>query len=351
VSNGAVTAGGETCVLVHLANPTTAVQGVQATLVDVPDELSLVSVECTERTAGLSCSANEVAGTNEIRLVVVDPAGGRCFAAGTGPIARVCVRDKAPVCGPDRTDVTLVPQAVQVVACTNEPVAPVCTQPGVIGCPDLLGDCEADGDFDLFDILYKIDVVLGRRVPTARQRMLCDDDCDGDVDIFDVVREIDALLERLPLPLTCPLSVNAARAEVRASRNAAMSQADGEAATATAQEERSHRHYVPARVTAAQRGRSLGIKNAMPVRALELTLVPEGGPVTVVGAEATRRTRGFEVAYHQAEPNGPVKVVLVSFADESIRPGRGAVVRLRTARGAGSGQLRLATVTVVERDQ
>jgi hypothetical protein len=68
----------------------------------------------------------------------------------------------------------------------------------------LLGDCQADGDFDLFDVLFKIDVFLGRATPTATQRVRCDDDCDGDIDLFDILREIDLLLGRIPPPLTCP---------------------------------------------------------------------------------------------------------------------------------------------------
>jgi hypothetical protein len=78
------------------------------------------------------------------------------------------------------------------------------------------------------------------------------------------------------------------------------------------------------------------------VRALELTLSPEGGPVEVVGARATRRTRGFTVAYHQESPTSPVKVVLVSLEGRAIAAGRGPVVRLAVKRGARHARLRLS---------
>jgi hypothetical protein len=168
-------------------------------VVDIPEEVTLTSVECTARTAGYACDANEVA--NGVQVVVVDLNGG-CLAAGTGPIARVCVSDTAPMCTPPST-VSLEPQSVLVASCANTPVT-TCTQAGGLMCGGTLGDCEADGDFDLFDVLNTIDAVLGKITLTSTQSILCDDTCDGAVDIFDVIAQIDALLAGTPVPTTCP---------------------------------------------------------------------------------------------------------------------------------------------------
>jgi uncharacterized delta-60 repeat protein len=70
-------------------------------------------------------------------------------------------------------------------------------------CRDL-GDCLVDGNIDLFDVLEKIDITLGRRTPSEAQALICDDNCDATIDLFDVLSGIDVTLGRTPLPLTCP---------------------------------------------------------------------------------------------------------------------------------------------------
>jgi hypothetical protein len=68
-----------------------------------------------------------------------------------------------------------------------------------------LGDCRNDGNgIDVFDINEKIDIVLGRKTPTAAQVILCDDDCDADIDLFDILNEIDVVLGVTQPPLLCP---------------------------------------------------------------------------------------------------------------------------------------------------
>src|SRR5207302_1042604 len=119
---------------------TQSIKGVRAAVIDVPDEFQLSGCACTPRTPGFSCECNEIAATNRINVVILDT-GGSCIAAGR---------------------------------------------------------------FDLFDVLTKIDIVLGRATPTPAQLCLCDDTCDGRIDIFDILREIDALLGRIPTPLACP---------------------------------------------------------------------------------------------------------------------------------------------------
>jgi hypothetical protein len=306
------------------------IRGVQATLVDVPEELTLTSVECTTRTAGFACDANE--GANGLELVVVDLNGG-CLAAGTGPIARVCVSDTAPMCTAPST-IALDPQSVLVASCANTPVS-TCNQPGGVLCGGELGDCQADGDFDLFDVINTIDAVLGRITLTTTQSTLCDNTCDGTVDIFDVVAQIDALLQGIPTPQSCPGATVGQSAQAALQRAAVSSRQGARAAT---------------RVETRARGRLVQLDNPKTaVRALELTLVPEGGPFDVRDVRPARRDRKFEVAFHQADPFSPVKVVVVSLDGEAITPGSGPVVRLRPESGTRRGHLRLTDVKIVDR--
>jgi hypothetical protein len=196
---------GEFCVDMVLDNPSRTVRAVQATVIDVPDEFQFSRVLCTARTPGFSCQGNEAAATNRVAVVVLD-LGGSCIAAGTGAIAQVCFTDRLPQC-PSLTsvDLNLDPASVQVGDCSSQPCGVVLSSGRVsCGCQPL-GDCQADGDFDLFDVLFKIDVVLGWVTPTAEQRCRCDDTCDGRIDNFDVLREIDAILGRIPTPLTVRL--------------------------------------------------------------------------------------------------------------------------------------------------
>ena len=192
-------AGGEFCVDVSLSN-SEAVRRVDGALVDVPDEFELVSVQCTARTPGFSCTGNEVPATNRIDLVVQELGGG-CIAVGAGPIAQVCLRDKAPQC-PVGTAIQLALENTVVTACDSRALG-VCEEPGTAFCGER-GDCEAEGDFDLFDILEMIDVVLQVIPPTLDQEVLCDADCDTDIDLFDILLAIDMLLQRIPRPLMCP---------------------------------------------------------------------------------------------------------------------------------------------------
>ena len=196
-------------------------------------------------------------------------------------------------------------------------------------CGGRLCDCQADGDIDLFDVLFKIDIVLEKAMPTEVQRALCDDDCDGKIDIFDVLREIDHLLERTPCPEVCPVHPAAAvtGGGVRRGRGAGGG-AGGRGG--------------------GGRGGGGVLRNGGPVRGVELTLMPTGGAVEVVGVEPTARTRGFEVAYHQARPGAPVKVAVVSLEGRSIPPGRGTIVRVKTAPGGARTRLRVAEAKIAQ---
>ncbi len=328
VSGGAAAPGGEACILVELTNGS-AVQGVQGTIVDVPDELTIVSSECTARTTGFACDANEIQGTNQLKFVVVDLAGGGCIPPGDGAVARVCLTDKAPMCVAD-TVVGLQLQDVLVADCNDAPVAPVCTDNGSVICGTELGDCLADRDFDLFDLHHMVDIILQRRTPTPPQAVLCDNNCDLHIDIFDVVREVDALLERIPRPLTCP------RARDAGPRLGAAASKQGEATTSSA-------------ASVRQRGRALILDDRSgAARALELTFTPEGGPVALRAVRGTRRSRGFEIAAYQSDPSAMVKVVVYAVDGRTIPTGRGTLLRLATDHVRGGGKLRLTDVKIVQ---
>jgi hypothetical protein len=74
-----VVPGGEFCALLRLENPV-AVQGLEATLTDVPDEFDLVGCDCTDRTVGFVCGCNQPA-SDRVRVALAD-LGGACVPAG-----------------------------------------------------------------------------------------------------------------------------------------------------------------------------------------------------------------------------------------------------------------------------
>jgi hypothetical protein len=326
------------CVDVTLGNTGSGVQSVQATLADVPDEFELVDAACTARTAGFSCTASET-GDGRITLSV-EGQGAQCIDAGTGAIASVCLHDTTPVC-PVPSLVQLDVADVTIADCASQPLQ-ACTQSGSIACA-LLGDCVADGTINLFDVLHKIDIILQRVSPTAIEVIVCDDTCEGDINIFDLLQEIDAILGRIQQPLTCMATLSMAPV-VEASGPTTLSTAPAELASGPT----TFTHSTP-RVSLQQGGRAVVLANRRtPVRGIQLTLTPEGGPVEVLGVRGTRRSRGFVVAYHQEDPTAPLNVVVVSLTGEALDPGQGAIALLRTRSGRSRGHLRITDVIVAQ---
>ena len=179
----------------------------------------------------------------------------------------------------------------------------------------LLGDCNVDGRFDLFDILTEIDIVLARTTPTPAQQCLCDDTCDGRIDIFDILREIDGFLGRIPTPFTCPAAAGSISAQTVA---------DGSAAMAAAA------------AGVKRRGNAIVLENREAVHGLELTLSPARGPVEILRVQPTRRTRGFTTVFHQTLPTAPATLLVLSPGSASIQPGHGPVAVVRTRHGAAT---------------
>jgi len=195
----------------------------------------------------------------------------------------------------------------------------------------ILGDCQIDNAVNLFDVLEMVDIVLGRVTASSRQQTLCDTTCNRTIDLLDILRENDATLGRIPMPLTCSAALTAVTAEAAGGAPDA-SQASGDSNAA-------------GKVTVTQRGRSIQLQNTgLPVRGLELTLTPEGGPVEMLGVRSTLRSRQLRADFYQASPDEPVKVVLVSLDGRAIPRGRGSVARLQM-RAAG-GRLKLTEAKV-----
>jgi hypothetical protein len=310
----AINAADRFCVDLSLLNCGTQVSLLQGTLKAPSADFTLVdgSVTCGTLPAGFSCRASQT--SDGIKFVVVppvtspptciDPTGGK-------PVVHLCLQDQNPVCS-GLSSVPLVLADVQAADCAGLDADPT-TKDGAVTCGGALGDCNADGKLDLEDLLAQVDVALQSSPPTASQKMRCDDDCDGDVDIFDMRDQIDAILGNVQPPLTCALPSNTGVAT-------------------------SH---------VGMRATSLTLTNRdTTVRGVQLTLMPKGGPVRVTGAKATKRTQGFQVVYRQLDPNGPVRVLIVSLTGKKIPKGSGRIAKLALGRGRPRGKLHLVDTRV-----
>ena len=67
--------------------------------------------------------------------------------------------------------------------------------PTLTPTPGAKGDMDQDGDFDLFDVLRLVDIILERPpTPTPYEQWAGDLDDDGDIDLFDVLALVDLVL-------------------------------------------------------------------------------------------------------------------------------------------------------------
>ncbi len=306
------------CVDVLLANCGIDVGLMQGTLRAPAAKFALEadSVTCGGLPQGFQCRANET--PDGIKFVVVPPVTqpATCIPpGGHTAIVHLCLHDTDPICSGQGT-VPIDVADLQASDCTGANANPA-ARAGAVTCRGLLGDCNADGDIDLDDLLAQVDVALQSGAPTAEQQARCDDDCDGDVDIFDMQDEIDAILGTAPPPLTCSLPDSS----------------DGGGAT-----DRTH-------VAVRQRA-SVVLSSKDAVRGVELTFTPKGGPVTVTGAKTTKRTQGFNVAFRQSDANAPVRVLVVSVTGKKIPKGAGRIVKLTLAKGKHQGRLKLMGMKV-----
>ncbi len=95
---------GATAIQVPIAlDSAVAVRGLSFALRDSPDELQLTpgqtAATCTARTAGFTCTANEVTAANVVNALVISLAGDD-IAAGTGSVAVLTLTDGPVACTP-----------------------------------------------------------------------------------------------------------------------------------------------------------------------------------------------------------------------------------------------------------
>jgi hypothetical protein len=304
------------CVDLKLANcgtPVSLLQGVVSTP-SADFALEAGSVTCGDLPGAFHCQVSDTRNGLKFAVVPSVTAPPTCIdATGDRAVLHFCLQDKQPLCSGQQS-VPLALAQTQAIDCGGD-AASLGTRDGTVACTGLVGDCNADGKIDLDDLLAQVDVALQSDAPTVSQRARCDDDCDGDVDIFDMRDEMAAILAKLTPPLSC--SAEASTGQVGDEKRLSMGR------------------------------KALRLKNPdTPIRGIQLTLMPSGGPVTVTGVKGTRRTRGFTVVYRQLDPSGPVVVLIVSPSGRTIRRGAGQVARLTLAHSHHRGRLHVTDVRV-----
>jgi hypothetical protein len=168
------------------------VRGVQFTLTDVPDEVTLSPTpppECntTSRSSDLSCACNQVG--NAINCVLISTGAGR-IAPGSGQIATVFVDDTAPSC--TRGQTTQLNLSDTAIADDNNNPVPHTTVNGTLRC-GCAEDLNCDTHVDIFDALICVDLVLWRNPARCTDADL---DGNGRTDIFDCLMIVDCILGR-----------------------------------------------------------------------------------------------------------------------------------------------------------
>ena len=127
---------GATAIQVPIAlDSAVAVRGLSFVLQDSPDELQLTSgrtaATCTDRTAGFTCTANEVTAANVVNALVISLSGDD-IAAGTGPVAVLTLTDGPVACTPGE-QVALALSNV-MVASLNGTALPATVENGTFTC-------------------------------------------------------------------------------------------------------------------------------------------------------------------------------------------------------------------------
>jgi Concanavalin A-like lectin/glucanases superfamily len=175
----------------------TNVRGVQFTLTDVPDEVSLSAApECStaSRGSGLSCTCNQT--DNTIVCVLISTGSAR-IAPGSGQIATVFVDDATPSCSGGET-IQLNLSETALADDDNNPLAHTDVNGSLhCGCGE---DLNCDANVDIFDALICVDLVLGRNPARCADADL---DSNGRTDIFDCLLIVDTILGRRPACGAC----------------------------------------------------------------------------------------------------------------------------------------------------
>jgi len=195
------------------------VGGVQADICDVPDCLTCVGCELTERTVLFDCVALEQE-NGCCRVIIFSKHPGGVINPGICSIIKIdytLCDSSDPECpvGCNAKDcIELTPDNMKIADPYGYPIA----SGGVPGevCPFECGDVYpgesgpgikdcGDGDVNIFDILTEVDFALGSMVPDSCQMTRADaptgtppncQDPNGGIDIFDVMVIIDMALNR-----------------------------------------------------------------------------------------------------------------------------------------------------------
>jgi hypothetical protein len=266
---------------------------------------------------GFLCKANQATAGGDVKFVVFPAALQTCIpVSGASQVGHLCFHDLDPVCS-GLSQVALDLTDLQGADCAHAPLA-VADVDGTLRCGGLRGDCDADGDIDIDDLFAQADEAISPGIPSAQTLARCDDDCDSDVDIFDMSLEIDAILNASTPPLECPAAaLKAAAATAGRAPHVGF-------------------HHTAAVLASNQAG----------VRGVQLTFVPRGGPVHVLGVATTRRTDGFTALFRQTDPNGPIRVIVFSLDGKTIPAGKGRIVKLLIDKTQSHGRLRLVASKV-----
>jgi hypothetical protein len=279
------------------------VKGVQLTLCDVPNWLTLGStlpVPDPARAPGFLVAANEVAG-GCIEVLVVSLGGG-LIAPGTGPILTLYYNVDGGATLGATIDMQLT--AYNVADEFNNPL-PVIPVNGTFTV-GVKGDLDGDSDCDLFDVLRQIDIVLHKPpAPTAYEQWAGDMDGDADIDLFDVLALIDCILGKT----ACVCAGASAPAE---------SESEAEAPGPTEE------------LTIGNEAMTLSVpvelssKEPLKGLAFRLAHVPEG--LTLRTVNLAKGLEGFHADFNQLGQE--VRVMLVSFEGALIAAGDKSVMEL-----------------------
>jgi hypothetical protein len=279
------------------------VKGVQLTLCDVPDWLTLGStapVPDPTRAPTFIVAANEVAGgCVEILMVSL---GGDLIAPGTGPILTLYYNvDGGATLG---ANIDMQITAYNVADEFNNPL-PVTPVNGTFTV-GVKGDLDGDGDCDLFDVLRQIDIVLHKPpAPTAYEQWAGDMDGDTDIDLFDVLALIDCILGKT----ACVCAGASAPAE-----------AESEAGMPGATEELTMDNEAMALSVPVE----LSNKEPLKGLAFQLAHIPEG--LTLRSIRLAEGLEGFYVDFNQTGQQA--RVILVSIGKDLVAAGDGAIMNL-----------------------
>ncbi len=155
-----------------------AVAGLQFTLSDHPDLLTATKGETTPRATGFSLSV-----TAEGTVIMYHPSGER-IPPGHGPICRLFYdvdadADLGTDVSLDLLDITVSDENAQAVA--------VVAKNGRFSISGIKGDVNGDQNRNILDIVFVVNIILGKTDPTADQNWAADCNNDGKVNILDII--------------------------------------------------------------------------------------------------------------------------------------------------------------------